>query len=180
MAGKRKGKTHTESAKQKMRETIAKNGGRFGANNPMYGRKRPDYSEHLHSLWKDAEWRSKAIARMRNGGGAKARRSQGGKQSSIEQAVAKWLDEFHVLYTPQALIEGHCVDFLVYRGGGPHLAVECDGDYWHSLPEQQERDVRQTAALESAGYLVLRFSGSEIRKDAERCRKFLSDASSPC
>lgn len=48
-------------------------------------------------------------------------------------------------------------------------AIFCDGDYWHSLPEHVERDHRQTAVLEAAGYIVHRFTGSAIKADIASC-----------
>ena len=71
---------------------------------------------------------------------------------------------------------------------GPRVAVFCDGDFWHGrnlsvrikkleaghnapywvakIRTNVERDVRQTNLLESAGWLVLRFWESDIRRDA--------------
>ena len=36
------------------------------------------------------------------------------------------------------------------------LAVEFDGEYWHSLPKSAERDARKDAGLRGMGYAVLR------------------------
>lgn len=47
--------------------------------------------------------------------------------------------------------------------------IFCDGDYWHNLPDHVERDQRQTAILEAAGYRVFRFWGSEILADVDAC-----------
>lgn len=49
------------------------------------------------------------------------------------------------------------------------VAVFCDGDYWHNLPKHIEQDKRQTATLESAGIIVLRFWGSDIKTDIGAC-----------
>ena len=35
------------------------------------------------------------------------------------------------------------------------MAVEFDGDYWHSLPEVAAKDVRKDAFLVGAGYKVV-------------------------
>ncbi len=42
IASKKRGMHHSEKAKKKMSETIARNGGRKGKNNPMYGKKHSD------------------------------------------------------------------------------------------------------------------------------------------
>jgi DNA mismatch endonuclease (patch repair protein) len=71
---------------------------------------------------------------------------------------------------------------------GPRVAVFCDGDFWHGrdLPARikkleaghnapywvakirtnVERDGRQKTSLEDAGWVVLRFWESEIRRDS--------------
>lgn len=63
------------------------------------------------------------------------------------------------------------------------LAVFCDGDFWHGrnfsentvsthkefwtekIQSNRERDLKQTIALRDAGWTVLRFWGSDIKKD---------------
>lgn len=63
------------------------------------------------------------------------------------------------------------------------LVVFCDGDFWHGNDNRQvgtngkfwsekikrnkERDLEQTIALRDAGWTVLRFWGSDIKKDVE-------------
>jgi len=79
---------------------------------------------------------------------------------------------------------------------GPKIAVFCDGDFWHgnnwrlrgfdSLEDELnsysdfwaskirnniERDKRNNEELQEMGWKVLRFWGSEIKKDAESCAK---------
>ncbi|MCS7085731.1 MAG: very short patch repair endonuclease [Bacteroidia bacterium] len=69
------------------------------------------------------------------------------------------------------------------------IAVFCDGDFWHGrnwherkhdhksnqafwhrkIESNMERDRRVNAALESAGWTVLRFWGSDIEKNAQAC-----------
>lgn len=70
-------------------------------------------------------------------------------------------------YQTQVGIPGCGVpDFLLPEW---RIAIFCDGDYWHRLPEHQERDARFTAALEASGYRVYRFWGKEIKADIEAC-----------
>lgn len=49
------------------------------------------------------------------------------------------------------------------------IAIECDGEYWHSSPEAIIKDKFRQNGLESKGWTVLRFSGNEIRKSAHKC-----------
>lgn len=43
------------------------------------------------------------------------------------------------------------------------IAVFADGDYWHSTPRAKETDPRVNAALREEGWLVLRYSETEIK-----------------
>jgi len=51
------------------------------------------------------------------------------------------------------------------------VAVELDGDRFHSSREQRERDRRRDAALASVGWLTLRYSHSRLHKDVSGCRR---------
>src|SRR5690625_7843035 len=50
-----------------------------------------------------------------------------------------------------------------------NIAVECDGDYWHSLPNVVEKDKRRDTEFKKHGVEVLRFIESEINKDVDDC-----------
>jgi very-short-patch-repair endonuclease len=46
-----------------------------------------------------------------------------------------------------------------------HIAIECDGQAYHSTEAQKAHDKRKNAYLRANGWKVLRFSGSKITKD---------------
>lgn len=50
-----------------------------------------------------------------------------------------------------------------------HLAIEIDGFDYHSSRDQLVADRRRQREIEAAGWRVIRFAGSEIRRDAESC-----------
>ena len=50
------------------------------------------------------------------------------------------------------------------------LAVELDGARHHTSPEDRERDLARDAALAAAGWIVLRFTYAEVRRNPERVR----------
>ncbi len=76
---------------------------------------------------------------------------------------------------PQVYVGPYRVDFLfsdVMSGGEPVslVAVECDGHEFHEKTKQQAaRDKARDREITSYGIKVLRFTGSEIWKDAGRC-----------
>lgn len=51
------------------------------------------------------------------------------------------------------------------------VAVELDGERYHSTREQRERDRRRDAALASIGWLTLRFSHERLHTDVPGCRR---------
>lgn len=53
------------------------------------------------------------------------------------------------------------VDFLLEKY---KTVIECDGEYWHLIPKIMERDKRKDILLQSLGFKVLRFTGSELKK----------------
>lgn len=60
---------------------------------------------------------------------------------------------------PQYEVAGYRID-LVVVGEKTKLAVECDGDYWHTSPEDQERDFQRERILQRAGWTFWRILGS--------------------
>jgi very-short-patch-repair endonuclease len=62
---------------------------------------------------------------------------------------------------PQFEVAKYYID-LVIEGATNKLAVECDGDRWHSEPEQRERDIDRERILKRSGWTFWRVRGSEF------------------
>jgi very-short-patch-repair endonuclease len=92
----------------------------------------------------------------------------------IEQKLAQALHastirSVPIAVTPQKDIGGFVVDFLI-EAGDRKVVVECDGHEFHDrTPEQAGYDKARDRRLTAMGYLVLRFTGSEINRDATSC-----------
>jgi very-short-patch-repair endonuclease len=75
--------------------------------------------------------------------------------------------------TPQAAIAGYKVDFMLWFQCGRHragVAVECDGhDFHERTKEQAARDKKRDREILTAGYPVLRFTGSEVFANPTSC-----------
>lgn len=67
---------------------------------------------------------------------------------------------------PQVKIDKYRVDFVVK---GTNIVVECDGYDNHKTKEQIMHDNERDRFLQREGYVVLRFSGTEINNDPDRC-----------
>lgn len=64
----------------------------------------------------------------------------------------------------------YCLDFGIFCKKG-QIDVECDGETFHSSKTHIARDRNRNNELTSHGWSVLRFSGSEINQDPEKCIK---------
>lgn len=86
--------------------------------------------------------------------------------SSIERLLQEELDRRNLHYENQYKVGRWSIDiaFLSQR-----LAIEADGDYWHSLSENQERDKRKNKAMQAHGWRVLRFTETEIHASVVNC-----------
>lgn len=51
----------------------------------------------------------------------------------------------------------------------PNICVYTDGDYWHRLPGNPEKDALSTSKLLAEGYIVLIFWEKEINKNLDAC-----------
>lgn len=72
---------------------------------------------------------------------------------------------------PQAVIGNYRIDFLISdEASGVTAVVECDGHDFHERTKEQARHDRQRdRELQGKGYLVLRYTGSEIWRDPWGC-----------
>lgn len=66
------------------------------------------------------------------------------------------------------------VDFVVgddtkERKYPMQIVIECDGHDYHSSKEQIKKDNERQREIENLGYTFIRFSGSEIYNDVEKC-----------
>jgi very-short-patch-repair endonuclease len=61
----------------------------------------------------------------------------------------------------------YCLDFAILCAHGS-LNVECNGDEWHSTPEDVARDAQRNQDLAKWGWVVLRLTTQDIRKRMRR------------
>jgi very-short-patch-repair endonuclease len=85
--------------------------------------------------------------------------------SLFEQRVFLHIKQRGFLVTPQYEVNGRRID-LVITGTEGRLAVECDGDAWHSSPEQRAADFERELELKRAGWEFWRVRESEFYYDS--------------
>lgn len=86
--------------------------------------------------------------------------------TSIELAFMGELDKRKVKYESQYPYKYGIIDIAFPK---QKIAIECDGDYWHTLPRQQAKDRRRDKYLTNHGWTVFRFWEHEINASVSEC-----------
>jgi len=91
------------------------------------------------------------------------------RQTLPETILYNELEKHRIPFMKQQPIDGlYVADALV---PGAKIIIEVDGDYWHRTTDLNivKRDQKKTKYLESRGYIVFRFTESELKADAQKC-----------
>jgi len=95
------------------------------------------------------------------------------QETTPESLLYAELERRHIPFMRQQPIDGlYVVDALI---PGARIVIECDGDYWHTLPDIQKRDERKDRYLKGRRYLVLRFWECELKTNVKQCVDRLED-----
>lgn len=167
-----------------------------GEGNPNYGninkitpndfRTKEQMSKHAKDAWRKHRENGlyeKRISRMREGmfkfyktpEGKALRRKQGylslkaqrRTESSIERKMREELMKRCIKFEQEKpFLSRYFIDFYLSEY---NIAVECDGDYWHTLPNVIKKDRERDLEFEKQGVKVIRFWESEINRDIEAC-----------
>lgn len=86
-------------------------------------------------------------------------------ESVFENLVLQRLVAGGYRVKPQWPVGAYRID-LVVEGRTRRLAVECDGERWHT-PEQLHRDLERQAILERLGWVFIRIRGSLFFRDPD-------------
>jgi very-short-patch-repair endonuclease len=90
----------------------------------------------------------------------------GKADSKLEQIIRIELEEVGLHPSPRIGLGPYTVDFAFLD---QKVIVECDGQYWHSLPESIARDRRKDKFFANRGWLVVRLKEDEIMSSPRRC-----------
>lgn len=87
-------------------------------------------------------------------------RQQEFRTTKIEKIVYEYLENQKIQFEKQKLINNKfLVDAYIPKF---NLIIECDGDYWHSLPNIIKKDKRKNAYLKKCGFKLIRISETSI------------------
>jgi len=92
----------------------------------------------------------------------------GSKPTSIEAKIASLLSEMKIPFWEQYPIGWYTCDIFL---PAHNVVIECDGDYWHSLPRSKARDQQKDKYLAKLNYKLLRLPESKIKTDILWCRR---------
>ncbi|MDD5200921.1 MAG: AAA domain-containing protein [Terrimicrobiaceae bacterium] len=89
-------------------------------------------------------------------------------ESDFERAVFDRLHTAGYRVTPQVSAGGYRIDLVVEGRSGRRLAIECDGDQYHT-PDVWLEDLHRQRTLERAGWTFWRCWGSSFIRDPDEC-----------
>lgn len=85
-------------------------------------------------------------------------------ESPIETALYRAMRSLGMDPDPQVTIGRHRVDFAIGK-----TVVECDGHEFHASRARRTNDASRDRALIAGGFCVVRFTGTEISRNASEC-----------
>lgn len=89
-------------------------------------------------------------------------------ESPIEEMLFKALQRKGYKPYSQIPCRGYRIDLAIYHKR-KKIALECDGKAFHSSAKQIQHDKTKDMVLQKEKWIVLRFTGSEIYKNANKC-----------
>lgn len=92
------------------------------------------------------------------------------QDTSIEVAVQNELKLLGVEFEKQKHIGPYFIDIFIPVKS---VAIECDGDYWHSFEDRKEKDKMRDEWLEEQGIIVIRLPEHAIRNDVKGLVKYV-------
>lgn len=131
-----------------------------------------DYYEAMHEgnkRWRENETVSERMERLQKWmqAGREARINKDYLEpSSIEIIVQEQLDSLGIRYLQQKRVnDGNRDYWLDFYIPSLKLVIECNGDYWHSLPERKERDKKLKEYVKSTGRKIVFIWEHEIKDE---------------
>lgn len=85
--------------------------------------------------------------------------------SSIEDLMCEALDSLNIKYKRQKRIGRWYADIYIFND---NLIVECNGDYWHSLPNRIKRDKEFAEYCKEKNIRIIFIWESEIKKNPRK------------
>lgn len=94
--------------------------------------------------------------------------------SEFEKEVAQALHAAGYSFQQQYPVGAYRIDIVV-QGDKKRIALECDGEKWHSTPQQITNDMQRQTILERLGWQFIRLRGGQYYRDKEKAIQWLKD-----
>jgi len=89
-------------------------------------------------------------------------------ETYIETKMYELLGALGIGFKKQQPVAGICVADAVVE---PNYVLFTDGDFWHGKPKQAAKDKKVTERLEKKGYIVLRYTETEMNLDISKIKR---------
>ena len=93
-------------------------------------------------------------------------------ESNFERDVYRFLNKEGFELTPQFKVGKYRIDFVLENDEGIKIAIECDGDKYHTI-EEYENDLIRQEVLERCGWIFIRIRASQYYYDQENTKKYI-------
>jgi very-short-patch-repair endonuclease/endogenous inhibitor of DNA gyrase (YacG/DUF329 family) len=123
---------------------------------PEYKR---NWLEKMKVKWSDLQYKEMVVKRTME---ALQRKPNGLERAVCELLQNYFTNEWRYVGDGKVFIAG-CVPDFIHKE--EKWIIEVNGDYWHSLPEGKERDIRKKEVYERCGYRLLEIWESEVKLD---------------
>ena len=95
-------------------------------------------------------------------------------ESNFERDIYNYLIPKGYSLVPQFKVGNYRLDFVLTNDNNQKIAIECDGDRYHGVPEL-EHDLERQSVLERCGWKFIRIRASEFYYNREESTKKLVD-----
>ena len=129
------------------------------------------YGDKNHFNIKEIQDKAKETMLLKYGKTAgEIAREKSQSNTRIEIKVLNILNKMNILYKRQySICENNIKRFYDFKIENTNILIECDGDYWHSLPEAIINDKFKDELALKNNYKLLRFKECDImKKDFEK------------
>lgn len=94
-------------------------------------------------------------------------------ESHFEESVHKDLLRGEYKFEPQFPVGAYRIDIVLFTEDGKRIALECDGEKFHSTEEQVKNDLERQSVLERLGFTFVRIRGSDYYRRREETVEWL-------
>lgn len=85
------------------------------------------------------------------------------------------LNSFHIKFTSQySTRTGFVIDFAIFNNG-QKIAIEVDGEHWHTTKKQKQKDRFKDYMLKREGWKVIRIKELNFNEDMEKLKNMLRE-----